>query len=164
MRKTILSVVVVLAFASCAFAQPTPAERMRTSTAAPNLSAGDWQVVPEQEQLVYHNQDSTVKVRIEYYVNDKEHMMAYLYVLDTNGNRQELSMLYGIADVARGAIKTEGAWHVSEEVFYDNGKENPKGTVSWAVIPDKNDPNKPAKARLSLETVDGPKELTINLQ
>ncbi len=167
MLKTMLSIVAILAFASCAFAQPLPLdEQVRTSTVVPDLHnpASGWKVVPENERLQYQNEALTIKVTEEYYENTKDHMMAFLYVREANGKREELSMLYGTDNVARGAIKSEGAWHVSKEMYYENGKQNPKGNVSLEVIPDKKEPAKPAKAKLFLETVDGPKEITIDLQ
>lgn len=158
-------VVTSLAILSCASAQPqTPDERVRTSTVVPdlhNLTSG-WKVISEKERLLYQNETMTVKVSEEYYENPKDNMRAFLYVKSANGKREELSMIYGTNDVARGAIRSGGAWHVSRELYFDNGKINDKGSVASELIMDET--NKPVKIKLTLETVDGPKEVIIDLQ
>lgn len=167
MCKTILSVVAIFVLVSCAYAQPrTPDERVRTSTIVPDLHnpASGWKAVPEKVELFYQNQALTVRIKLEYYENTKDGMRAFLHVLEAKGGREELAMLYGTDNVARGAIRVGGAWHVSKDLYFDNGKDNPGASVSWVATFDEKEPDKPTKAKLTLETVDGHKEVVIDLQ
>ncbi len=168
MRKTMLSIATIFVLISCVYAQPLQSsdERVRTSTVVPDLHnpANGWKIVPEREELLYQNKDLTVKLRAEYYENNKDDMAAFLWVKDAKKNREELAMLYGTPDVARGAIKFGGAWYVSKVLYFDKGKGNSKGSVSWEVVYDAKEADKLVKAKLTLETLEGSKEVIIDLQ
>lgn len=168
MRSMVLSLFVVLAIVSCASATPpqTPDEQMRTSKVVPDLhnSASGWKAVPEKMELFYQNEALTVRIKVEYYENTKDGMRAFLYVLETKRGREELAMLYGTDNVARGAIRAGDAWHVSKDLYFDNGKGNPSASVRWVATFDEKEPDKPVKAKLTLETVNGFKEVVIDLQ
>lgn len=170
MRNLALSVASVLVVATSVFAQ-SPDEQMRISLVAPdlhNVSSG-WSKASVKEgnlfQIQYQDKILTIQGNQEYYENEKEHMMAFLYSRkDASGKGEEFAMLYGTATVARGAIKVNGEWYVSKELYFENGAVNPKGNVSPEVVYDKTETNKPVKVKFVLETVDGSKEVVFDLQ
>ena len=177
MRKTMLSVVAALAIVSCAYAQPSQPpfpqsafdELLRRSKDVPNLSDANsgWRKIHELERLFVEHQDRLLvaKGSQAYYVNEKKHMMAFLYSkTDTDGKSEEFGMLYGTNDIIRGAIKVNGKWYVSKEPYLDNGKENLKGWLNEEVIYDEHEAAKPVKVKFVLETVDGVKEVIVDLQ
>ena len=176
MRKTILSAVVILAFASHAFAQSVQSQddRVRTSTVVPNLHdmASGWNKVSESGgELVaipYENKTLTVKGSEDYYINTKEvesNTRAFLWVKNNaDGSKEEFAMLYGTKNIARGAIKVNGRWYVSKELYFDHGAVNVAGNIGSDVVFDKKDKEKPVQVRFFLETVNGLKEVVFNLQ
>ncbi|GEM_PF-4289066 len=178
MRNMALSVVAVLAIAGCAFAQSPDDQvrkafddQVRNSTVAPDLhnASSGWNMVSRDEGALvtasYQGKVLTVQGNKETYNNEKEDMRAYLYSkTDANGNSEEVAMLYGTDNVARGAIKVNGKWYVSKELYFENGLGNPNGRVSSEVVYDKTETDKPVKVKFALETVDGHKELVFDLQ
>lgn len=170
MRHLALSVASVLLVATCAFAQ-SPDEQMKTSLVAPdlhNVSSGWSRVSVEEGNLVsvqYQDKVLVIRGSQEYYENEKEHRMALLFSRkDASGKSEEVAMLYGTDAVARGAIKVNGKWYVSKELYFENGSSNLNGAVIPEVVYDKTETDKPVKVKFFLETIDGPKEVVFDFQ
>ncbi len=175
MRTAIFSVVAVFVLVSYVFAQPVQPsasdEQVRTSTVAPDLhnSASGWNMVAKEDgrfvEVPYQDKVLTLQGSKEYYMNDKNQTRAYLYLkTDANGNGEEFAMLYGTNDVAKGAIKVNGKWYVSKETYFDHGLSNPNGTVNQEFVYDEKETNRPVKVKYTLETVDGHKEVVLDLK
>lgn len=163
--------VFVLVASVSAQSPQTSEERVRTSTTAPDLhdaNSGWNKEFSRDANLVgtsYEGKNLTVRGSEEYYTNAKEKMMAFLWIKkDANGNEEEFAMLYGTDSVARGAIKSGGRWYVSKELSFDNGKDNPDGSVSPVIVYDDKEVDKPIKVKFVLITVVGPKEVVFDLQ
>ena len=173
MRNTVLSIIAIFSFITSVYTQPLKStdDRIKTSTVVPNLSDANsgWQKVGEQRGTLfaveYKGQQLVVQGSQAYYVNAKDNMKAYVYSkTDTNGKSEEVGMLYGTDNVARGAVKVDGKWYASKELYFDNGQQNPKGWIDIEMGYDEHEKDKPVKVKCVLETVEGKKEVVMDLK
>lgn len=173
MHRMILALVTVFVLVNGAFAQPPQSseEWIRTSTVVPDFHAlnSGWNRKYEREgnlvKVSYQDKILTVSGSEEYYTNAKDKMIAYLWLKnDANGNKEEFAMLYGTDNVARGAIKSGGKWYVSKILYFDNGQDNPQGSISPQIVYDDKETDRPVKVKFVLETVVGLKEVVFDLQ
>jgi len=145
-RIATLSLVLSLVFVTSCFGQ-TP-----VNPTVPDLTSKNWKFEGESGVLVSvqtNNQQADLQTSAKFYYNDTEKM--YANTLLWRGS--EVAMVFGASDADRRfAIKVNGKWHVA--------KDKNKSPVFMAVY---DSTGKPTGVKMTLDTFDGPKELTLDL-
>lgn len=152
MFKTLFSLVAVFALAGSAFAQSGD-DYVRNTRTVPNVNQGEW---------VYNSANDVVRgvyVR-ETYRNDSQQLVAYVTVRNSPGLREELIMEFGSQNVGRAALKVGGRWCLGKGPFYD-GSSKPENNLKEEQIKDSQ--GELTGVKFSLDTLEGPKSLVVNL-
>lgn len=152
-RMIFLAISFVLVFSFPVFAQSAD-EYVRNSKIVPDILNQSQGWVRNLSQ-----DDRRGSYIVEAYENAKEGLVAYLYVINKDGVRQENFMEYGSSKVAKAAIKVNGKWYVGKEPFYDNDVLMKENHFKTEQVLDKN--GNVIGAKVSLDTVEGLKELPL---
>ena len=158
MKKSLLMVASVfaltLAVSANSYAQSAN-DYVRNTKTVPDLTISRWVHDPAEDSV----QGEFVK---EIYLNQSEGLVVYFEVRVRNGSREELFMLFGSRDVARGALKVDGKWHLAKGPLFDRSNNKLENDFKAGVI--KDGQGKITAVKISLETLDGLKTLVVDLK
>ena len=158
MRRTLIFCVGLFwAAAATSFAQSNADEYTRNTTTVPNLQERGWERSPSKDETISDN------VMKEFYSNTEKDLVAYLWMKrNPDGSREEFMMKFGSEQrVGRAAIKVDGVWYVGKAPFADYIAYSHENDFinHYKELNDRQ-----TLVRVTLETVQGLKELTVMME
>ena len=145
----------VLLAGSNSFAQSAD-DYARNATTAPDVTSSGW--VP----YATIGDPNNPNIFHAMYTNSSQGIRAEINILNHNGSQEELIMFFGSENVGRAAIKVDGIWYVAKAPFVDYANQRPENY--FTNTPNRNSQGVVISVTVSLDTLEGPKSIVVDMQ